>query len=99
MLGAVTSPGPGPAAPTLLPWRGNEQIPGHRGRGKENLCPRPNHRQNNLSNYKVAFYFFFQRLREIPDETLPSGLQSPCTGAVQRGCSVTENRGQRLFIV
>lgn len=59
MPGVVTSPGLGLAAPTLLPRHRDKQIPGHRGRGKENLCPRPNHRQNNVSNYKVAFFFFF----------------------------------------
>lgn len=40
MLGAVTSLGLGPAAPSLLPWHRNMQIPGDVGRGKENPCPR-----------------------------------------------------------
>lgn len=76
---------------------GKEEIPWGWGKDRKNPYPRQEYRQNSVSNYKVAF--FPQRLREVPSEILPSGLQSLCAGAVHRGCSVTENRGQHLFIV
>lgn len=61
--------------PPTTAWK--EEIPWEKTRKID--VPDKKYRQNNVSNYKVAF-FSPQRLGEIPGELLPSGLQSLCAG-------------------